>query len=536
MTYRLVHLLAGSALLFAVGAAGAAVSMDEAAPAMQDDGVPRFEIGRFDVQGNTLLTSAQVQALLAPFTGAQRDFSDIARAVEALEGAYRERGYSAVQVQLPEQELERGVVRLSVLQTPLGKVAISGNVHVDEANVRRALPSLRAGETPNLPDLSQSLKLANENPARKIEVRLEADEPAGAIDAIVTVADDKPWKAMLNVDNTGNAQTGKTHVGVVLQHANLFGRDHVASLQYTSSLEKPDKVGVYGAGYHLPLYALGDSMDFFASYSNVDSGSVSAGIFDLAVSGQGSMAGIRYNQNFARSGDFEPKLVYGIDYKAYRNSVQLFGMELGADVTVHPLSVSYIGNWTLPTGETSVAVTFAHNIPGGKHGAQADFDRVRAHAKAAYNTLRLSASTGRVLDGDWQWRALANAQVTPDALVPGEQFGAGGAASVRGFAEREVSNDSGVNLNLELYTPNWCGQALAYQCRALAFYDTAWLRRNHALPGESASQGISSGGLGLRLLLSRYANLQLDYAHVANGGDTGQRGANRLHFRLALAY
>ena len=536
MTYRLVHLLAGSALLFAVGATGAAVPVSEAGPVAQDDGVPRFDISRFDVQGNTLLGESQLQALLAPFTGARRDFSDIARAVEALENAYRARGYSTVQVQLPEQELERGVVRLSVLQTPLGKLDISGNTHAEDANVRRALPALRVGETPNLDALSQSLKLANENPARKIEVRLQADEQAGAIDAIVTVADEAPWKAMLNVDNTGNAQTGKTHVGVVLQHANLWGRDHVASLQYTSSLEKPDKVGVYGAGYHLPLYALGDSMDFFASYSNVDSGSVSAGIFDLAVSGQGGMAGIRYNQNFARRDDFEPKLVYGIDYKAYRNSVQLFGMELGADVTVHPLSVSYIGAWSLPTGEASVAITFAHNIPGGKHGAQADFDRVRAHAKAGYNTVRLSASTGRVLGNDWQWRAVFNAQLTPDALVPGEQFGAGGAASVRGFAEREVSNDSGASLNLELYTPNWCGQALGFQCRALAFYDTAGLRRNHALPGESKSQGMGSAGLGMRLLLSRYANLQLDYAHVVNAGDTGQRDANRLHFRLALAY
>lgn len=536
MTYRLVHLLAGSALLFAVGAAGAAVSMEQTTPAAAEDGVPRFDISRFEVQGNTLLDESRLQALLSPFTGRQRDFSHIAGAVEALENAYRARGYSTVQVQLPEQELERGVVRLNVLQTPLGKVAISGNMHVDDANVRRALPALREGAMPNLDALSQSLRLANENPARKIEVRLQADEQADAIDAIVTVADETAWKAMLNVDNTGSAETGKTHVGVVLQHANLWGRDHVASLQYTSSAEKPDKVGVYGAGYHLPLYALGDSMDFFASYSNVDSGSVSAGIFDLAVSGQGSMAGIRYNQNFARRDDFEPKLVYGVDYKAYRNSVQLFGMELGADVTVHPVSVSYIGAWSLPMGETSVAVTFAHNIPGGKHGAQADFDRVRAQAKAAYNTLRLSATSGRVLANDWQWRALFNAQVTPDALVPGEQFGAGGAASVRGFAEREASNDSGASLNLELYTPNWCAQAAGYQCRALAFYDVAGLRRNHALAGESRSQGIGSAGLGMRLLLSRYANLQLDYAHVVNAGETGKRDANRLHFRLALAY
>ena len=132
-----------------------------------------------------------------------------------------------------------------------------------------------------------------------------------------------------------------------------------------------------------------------------------------------------------------------------------------------------------------MAVTFAHNIPGGKHGAQADFDRVRAHAKAAYNTLRLSASSGRVLADDWQWRALVNAPVTPDALVPGEQFGAGGATSVRGFAEREVSNDSGVNLNLELYTPNWCGQALGYQCRALGFYDTAWHAATKCCPAKA---------------------------------------------------
>ncbi|MFZ4878351.1 ShlB/FhaC/HecB family hemolysin secretion/activation protein [Janthinobacterium sp. Mn2066] len=536
MNYRMVHLLAGSALLLAVGAAGAAAPQDQAVELAAEQGVPHFDILQFDVQGNTLLSPAQIQALLAPFTGPGRDFGAIARAVETLENAYRARGYGAVQVQLPEQELERGVVRLRVLQTPLAQVLISGNHHVDEANVRRALPALQEGQTPNLPALSQGLKLANENPARKLEVKLQAGEADDTIDALVTVADERPWKAMLNLDNTGAQQIGKTHAGVLLQNANLWGRDHVASLQYTTSLEKPDKVGVYGAGYHLPLYALGDSLDFFASYSNVNSGSISAGIFDLAVSGQGAMAGIRYNQNFARSADFEPKLVYGIDYKAYRNSVQLFGMELGDDVSVHPLSVSYIGNWTVPNGESNLALTLAHNLPGGKHGTQTDFNRVRAGAKAAYTTLRLSASMARVTLSDWQWRGLLNAQLTSDALVPGEQFGVGGASSVRGFEEREVANDGGASLNLELYTPSWCGHAIGYQCRGLAFYDTAWVRRNHGLPGESISQGLSSAGLGMRLLLSSYANVQVDYAHVIDAGDTARRGANRLHFRLSLAY
>ncbi|CDG84202.1 ShlB/FhaC/HecB family hemolysin secretion/activation protein [Janthinobacterium agaricidamnosum] len=544
MNYRLVHLLAGSALLFVAGAACATAP----APAGQDQtsatlnadaadtAIPHFDIERFDVKGNTLLAPQLLTMLLAPFTGKRRNFGDIQHAVEALENAYRERGYTVVQVTLPEQELERGVVQLNVVETAIGRIAVSGNQHADDANVLRALPSLREGASPNLPALAKSLKLANENPARKIEVKLAGSEVEGQLDASVSVADENPWKTMLNLDNTGNQQTGKTHAGVVLQNANLWGRDHIASLQYTTSLEKPDKVSIYGLGYHVPLYALGDSLDLFASYSNVDSGTVTAGIFDLAVSGRGTMAGLRYNQNFAKTESYEPKLVYGIDYKAYQNSVQLFGFELGGDVTVHPLSVAYIGAWTRDNGEASLALTLSRNIPGGRHGTQADFDLARVGAKAGYSTARVSANWGQVWAGDWQARGIFNAQYTPDALVPGEQFGAGGAASVRGFDERAVSADSGASLNLELYTPNWCGKTAAYQCRALAFYDSAWLSRNHTLPGESQGNAIGSFGIGSRVLLSRYANLQVDYAHVLNPGDTGRNNANRLHVRLALSY
>ena len=539
MKYRLVHLLAGSALLFC--AACATAQSIEAAPETAsatpsaDSAIPRFAISRYEVSGDSLLGPELVQSLVTPFTGQGRDFGDIQRAVEALENAYRARGYTMVLVSLPEQELDQGAVRLQVLQTQVGKVVIKGNNYVDDANVRRALPTLLEGTTPNMAALGQSLKLANENPARRIEVSLAGSDTDGAVDATVSVADERAWKAMLNLDNTGSKDSGKTHVGVVLQHANLWGRDHVASLQYTTSLEHANQVGVYGLGYHVPLYELGDSLDFFASYSNVDSGSVSAGIFDLAVSGRGTTAGARYNQNFGKQDNYEPKLVYGFDVKAYRNSLQFFGMELGTDVTVHPVSIAYIGAWSLPRGEASVGVTLARNIAGGDNGSQRHFTLARLGAKASYSTLRFSGSYSQVLDNEWQWRALANGQYTPDALVPGEQFGVGGAATVRGFLEREVANDSGANLNLELYTPNWCGNG-GYQCRALAFYDTGWVRRNHALPGEIDSMAIGSAGLGLRILLNRYANLQLDYAHVVNPGDTGRRDANRLHFRVALSY
>jgi hemolysin activation/secretion protein len=322
------------------------------------------------------------------------------------------------------------------------------------------------------------------------------------------------------------------------QHANIMDRDHVMSLQYTTTLEKPSQVSVYGVGYHIPLYALGDSIDLFASYSDVDSGSVLAGIFNLQVSGRGTVFGGRYNQLMRRVGDYESRFTYGLDYKEFQNSVALQGLQLGNDVTVHPLSVAYTGVLGTADGELSFTVTGMRNIPGGDKGKSDDFNRVRAGAPAGYSLLRYSAGYSRALPQDWRLRLSLAGQYTSDALIPGEQFGAGGATTVRGFDERDISNDKGHLASAEIYTPNLCStlQSVVAQCRALMFYDAASVRRNDPLPGEVAKASIGSVGLGLRGSVDKYMTLQMDYGHVIDGGITQLKGDKKLHFRLGLTY
>jgi hemolysin activation/secretion protein len=70
----------------------------------------------------------------------------------------------------------------------------------------------------------------------------------------------------------------------------------------------------------------------------------------------------------------------------------------------------------------------------------------------------------------------------------------------------------------------------------LAFYDTAYGKRNHALPGELASTTIGSAGLGLRLAAGSAASVQLDYGHVLRAGELPAAGKNKLHVRVGLAY
>ncbi len=525
MNCRFAHLMTLSLLTLAVQCARGA------------EQIVHFDIARFDIRGNTLLAPAQVDASVAPFLGKQRDFGDVQRALEALEALYHAHGYKLVQVVLPEQELNSGVVRLMVTPTTIGRVTVAGNSVFDEANIRRSLPALQEGQTPNLAQVSRNLKLANENPAKKLTLKLASASADDEVDAQLLVQDERAWKLLLNVDNSGTAQTGKTHASLVLQHANLWGRDHVASVQYTSTLEKPNQVAVYGAGYHLPLYALGDSVDLFASYSNVDSGTVTAGTFDLAVSGKGANYGARYNHIQAHGADnLDARLIYGFDYKAFKNSVLLAGQDFGNNVTVHPLSLAYMASWTLPEGEANASLTLLRNVPGGSNGGAADFAKARPGAPAGYSVLRFAGAWSRALAQDWQMRLIINGQWSGDALVAGEQFGAGGATSVRGFGERVLSDDTGALANAELYTPNVCVARQPWQCRVLAFVDGAYVSRNAALPGEQTSSAIASAGLGLRLAFGTDASLQIDVGHVLHRGATDGGTRNRVHFRANLSY
>ncbi len=523
-------MLATSALAASIWPAHAAGETDGAGP--------HFAITRFAVEGNSLLPAAEVEGLLAPFAGPGRDFADVQSAVEALQEAYRRHGYSVVRVQLPEQELDRGVVQVKVIEPRIGQVRVEGNRAFSTTNIRASLPGLREGAAPNVRDISASLKVANTNPAKQTTLELKDGSQPDTVDATLRVAEDKPWRIGLNADNTGSPDTGRTRLGVLYQHANLWGRDHVGSLQYTTTVEQPSKVSVYGAGYHVPLYALGDSMDFFASYSNVNSGAVTAGVLDLQVSGKGSVAGARYNHALPQWGKLASTLVAGIDWRAYRNNVDLAGFQLGGDVTVRPLSLTYSGQLALASGLLGFQLTGVQNIRGGANGGDAAFSAQRAGALANYRLLRYGAGYTQQLPMDWQLRLQLSGQSSSDALVPGEQFGAGGAASVRGFREREVAGDSGHFASAEIETPNWCptGAAASVRCHAVAFVDAASVSRNNALPGEQQRTSIASTGLGLRFALEKIAALQVDYGRVLDGGGVRSRGDSRIHVALSLSY
>ena len=92
---------------------------------------PTFEIKRFDLSGNTLLSTERIQDLIAPFSGPQRTLANVQRAQAAIEEAYRQLGYGTVQVTLPEQNITSGVIRFNVIQPRVGMVVLDGKKNLN---------------------------------------------------------------------------------------------------------------------------------------------------------------------------------------------------------------------------------------------------------------------------------------------------------------------------------------------------------------------------------------------------------------------
>lgn len=549
----------------------AAVGIAQAAP--QAEEAPRFEIRGFIFDGATLVPRERLQAATAAFTGPARDFGDVQRALEAVERVYGAAGFSAVQVLLPEQELDRGEIRLRIVEARLGRVIVEGNRYFADANVRASVPALVPGEAPNILAIGRNLRVANENPSKQATVLLRSGGEEARVDAVVRVIDEPPAKRSVTLDSTGTRETGRLRLGLGYQNANIAGRDQVLTLQAVGaphddehpnrlSLVPSKRVLILGAGLRIPLYGSGDSFDVTAGYSNVNSGTVGE-LFN--VSGAGGVFGLRYTRNLDRRGDTDQRLALAWDHRGYHFSgVRAVGssQQLQPDVTVRPLSLTYSGLLRRQDSETALSLGVARNLPGGNDGSAADFcqlgpnpphgfsrsDGMGNCPDPGYLLWRWSINHNAALPGNWQLRVGLNGQFTRDMLVSGEQFGLGGADSVRGFEERALSDDRGYRGTLELYTPdfgNWTGWSNV-RVRGLAFYDWGALRRNRPAPGDPAVQGVASVGVGLRLTRGANLSFRIDFGRVMDAGgapglgsDPGTfqaRGDGRLHASLSYVF
>lgn len=218
---------------------------------------PAFEVRKYLVEGNTLLSSAEIARAItnAPAAfGTNVTLGGIQAALSELQQAYRVRGYVTASVGLPQQKLTNASVRLQVTEGRLATINVRGNHYFSSNNVMRALPSLHTNMILNGLVFQSELNRANANQDRQIYPVIGPGFDPGTSELTLNVKDHLPLHGKLELNNQSTPGTPDLRVNASAAYNNLWQHEHSLGVQYSFSPEAW-KAGDQWNTYDLPLVA-----------------------------------------------------------------------------------------------------------------------------------------------------------------------------------------------------------------------------------------------------------------------------------------
>lgn len=502
-----------------------------------------FDLWELRVEGNSLLPITDIERTLYPHLGAGKRIDDVESARRALEQQYRDAGYPAVLVDIPEQDANSGVVRLKVTEGHIDTLRITGARYFSLDRMRARVSALAEGNTLQLNAAQAQIGVLNQASAdRTITPVLRPGKTPGTVEVELKVKDQLPLHGALELNDRYSAQTSKLRLNASLSYDNLWQREHGLSLAYQTAPEDTNAVRVWSGTY---VARLPRSSTMLAAYA-VNSQSDTATVGTLAVTGRGNIAGLRAIVPLASDPANSRSISLGLDYKNFKESVTLQGADaLNTPIDYYVFAAQFSGSRQTPAR----VLRYGAGVNFGIRGLDRDridcvgqpldeFECKRHGARANFAVLRANLDWTAELFPAWHAFARLDGQASHAPLISNEQFSAGGADSVRGYTESQQLGDAGLVSTLEL---RWSGLAARWPERVQELYfalfaDGAALRVNDPLAEQESSHELASAGVGARLNGFNGFNLALDAARVFKPSGEVKAGAARAHFRIEYTF
>ena len=502
--------------------------------AVEAKGETGFEIRAFEVTGNSIFPAEKLLGLIKPFTGRGKTAADVEKARDAIEKFYHDAGYPTVLVNIPEQTLKHGVVRLQVIESRISSVRIKGNRYFTREKVMKDLPSFTPGSILYLPKVQEEIGRLNRNQDIKVEPSISPGRELGTIDVDLKVEDRLPLHGYLELNNRSSHDTSALRLNGMVRYDNLWQKEHSIALQYQTAPLKPKEVQVAGVSYVMPSPLHEDhQLAFFGIWSDSKT-SFGEG---FSVVGRGQIAGMRYVLPLPQYKLYAHNITLGLDYKHFNQDIGFTtesGQTTHTPVSYLPLSFSYgaslpdeYGGVTQFTGTLNLSFR-------GIVSDESEFERKRYKATANYIYATLGIQRTQKLPWGMGLLAKVDAQVSDQPLIDNEEYNAGGMENVRGYSESEAAGDDAVHGTIEVAFPDpfeKSGAGKWLQTSPFLFYDAAHLTVKDPLAGQTSSITLQGVGAGVRGSMKHF-EYEIDWAVALNSTDRTRNGEQRVYFRV----
>lgn len=515
---------------------------------------PVIDIGEIRVEGVGSLPAIEVEKTVYPYLGPSRTADDVELARAAVEKAYQDKGYKTVSVVIPPQRVENGVVVLRVVEGRVGRLRVNGAKYHEPAAVKAAAPSLAEGSVPDFDAVQKDL-VALQSADRQVTPAIKPGVEPGTVDVDLEVKDEFPLHGSLELNNRYNRNTNPLRLNGAIRYDNLWQAGHSIGFSFQTEVNPrtgastpldrdskpsagkgdiiPRDTQVYSAHYIVPKVGA-DWLSLMVSGTKQSSLNAGTGI---NVLGDGAIAGLRLIASPAPKGSYFQSVTAGFDYKRFDNDLTINGTAVDTPPIAYlPFSADYTGTKLWEDGSTTQGLVGVTWHLRGLVGDEARFEANRAGASGGFIHFRTDFSHTQKLPEDFELFGRAQSQVSPDPLVPNEQFGIGGLNTVRGYLESEALGDIGLVLSGELRTPSFTLGGALDEWRLYAFADWGGALVNEAAAGQSSRYELASVGAGTRMKFAGNLSASVDVGVPLIKGPYTDRNEARVTFTLKAEF
>jgi hemolysin activation/secretion protein len=493
----------------------------------------QFDVLEYRVLGNTVLPTQAVERAVYPHLGEKRTLKNVDEARAALEKAYRDAGYGTVFVDIPEQDVDKGIVRLKVTEGKLSHVRVENARYFSARDIREALPAAEKNSVPPLPELQKQIAALNaKTPDRAVVPVLGAGSVPGTVNLTLKVDDHLPLHTSVEVNNQYTADTSKLRVLGSVAYNNLFNRLDSLSLQYQTSPTEPSEIGVFVA--NLATHVGDNDKQLALYYVHSDSNVAASGTF--GVLGKGQVFGARWIVPFVNDASASHTLTAGIDFKDFLETINVDPTsDFQTPIKYLNLSLANTSIWRGENQQWMLGAS-ANFGPRGAVNQDQEFADKRFKGRANYFYMRADASSRTILPKNFSLLVRVAGQYSIEPVISNEQFSIGGADGPRGYLEAAELGDYGVKGTVQLGAPSWPLAAGAMHLDSFVFVDAGVVSIVDPLEDQTSKADLSSWGLGFGFdAFDRQLQATLTYAQaLANSANTAAHDS-RLLFTVRWA-
>jgi hemolysin activation/secretion protein len=451
-------------------------------PSQPEPGAQVVRVQQWVLQGNQVLASEDLQALLQSFTGVDVSLQQIREAAAVLQQAYDEAGWLA-RVDLPPQDITDGRVTLQITEAKLGQVRMDANAtsRVATERVQAIIQAQQAvGQPLNTRHLDRGLLLADDLSGVSLVGTLQASAQPGATDVVLSAAAQPPYSVDVSVDNGNARSVGADKLSISGMWVSPAGLAENYSAQVFTS-EGSDYLRV-AASAPLGYSGLRGSV----SLSQLDYEIVTPDANGQAqdIGGHSQSASVDLSYPLLRSRQANVYLTAALEEKRYRGRAN---GERNSHYRIEGGHVGLVGNFFDSWGggaANSYSLTWRHGqVKSGQVPVNDD-------VAGSFKKLNLSLSRQQAVSSQVSLFAAINGQSTGIKPLDGsENLSLGGPSAVRAYPVGEASGPNGHVVNLEVrwrLNPQWL---------VAPFYDRGRIEKRTA--DSKASYSLEGAGVSL---------------------------------------